>query len=75
MVGDVERKLKELGFRQYRVRYHDELCRIEVRPADLPRLISEPVRGEVVAVAQAAGFTYVTIDLQGYRQGAMNETL
>ncbi len=75
MVGDVERKLKALGFRQYRVRYHDELCRIEVRPADLPRLVSEPTRSEVIACAQAAGFAYVTIDLQGYRQGAMNETL
>jgi len=75
MVGDVERKLKDLGFRQYRVRYHDDLCRIEVRPADLPRLIDEPTRSEVLATARAAGFTYVTIDLQGYRQGAMNETL
>jgi uncharacterized protein len=75
MVGDVERKLKQLGFRQYRVRYHDDLCRIEVRPADLPRLIADPTRGDILDVARAAGFTYVTIDLQGYRQGAMNERL
>ena len=75
MVGSVERLLKDLGFRQYRVRYHDVLCRIEVRPADLPRLIEEPTRSTVVDACKAAGFTYVTIDLQGYRTGALNETL
>ena len=75
MVGSIEALLKELGFRQYRVRYHDEICRIEVRPADLPRLVEEPVRGKVVALCHEVGFRYVTLDLQGYRQGAMNEGL
>jgi uncharacterized protein len=75
MVGSVERLLNELGFRQYRVRFHDELVRIEVRAADLPRLVSEPVRSTVVQACKDAGFTYVTIDLQGFRSGAMNEVL
>jgi uncharacterized protein len=75
MVGRVEALLKELGFRQYRVRYHGEICRIEVRPSDLPRLIEEPSRSAVIALCNEVGFRYVTLDLQGYRQGALNEGL
>ena len=75
MVGSIEALLKELGFRQYRVRYHGEVCRIEVRPDDLSRLIEEPVRTRVTNCCNAVGFRYVTVDLQGYRQGAMNEGL
>ena len=75
MVGDVEQLLKGLGFRQYRVRYHGEICRIEVRPDDLPRLVTEPTRTTVIDACKAAGFAYVTIDLQGYRMGALNEGL
>ncbi len=75
MVGTVERLLKELGFRQYRVRYHGEVVRIEVRPEDLPRLITEPTRSEVVETCKSVGFSYVTLDLQGFRSGSMNETL
>jgi len=75
MVAAVENLLKQLSFRQYRVRYHGEMCRIEVRPEDLSRLVSEPVRGEVLACCQQAGFKYVTIDLQGYRSGSLNEVL
>ena len=75
MVGRVEGLLKELGFRQYRVRYHEEICRIEVRPADLPRLVSEPFRTRVYTLCEEVGFRYVTLDLKGYRQGAMNEGL
>ena len=75
MVGSVEALLKDLGFRQYRVRYHGEVCRIEVRPADLPRLIEEPTRSTITKLCNSVGFRYVTVDLQGYRQGAMNEGL
>ena len=75
MVGSIETLLKELGFRQYRVRYHDDMCRIEVRPTDLPTLVTEPIRSQVIDECKRVGFTYVTLDLQGYRQGALNETL
>jgi len=75
MVGSVESLLRELGFRQVRVRYHDDVCRIEVLPSDLPRLVGEDVRGRVVAEARAAGFRYTTLDLQGYRMGSLNEGL
>ncbi len=75
MVGTVERLLKAQGFRQYRVRYHGEVVRIEVRPEDLPRLVAEPVRSQVVATCHEVGFRYVTLDLQGFRSGSMNEGL
>jgi uncharacterized protein len=75
MVGTVELLLRELGFRQVRVRYHGDVCRIEVLPADLPRLVADDVRERVVAEARAAGFRYTTLDLQGYRMGSLNEGL
>ena len=75
MVGAVEALLKELEFRQYRVRYHGEMCRIEVRPEDLVRLVTAPIREQVIRCCQDAGFSYVTLDLQGYRTGSLNEVL
>ena len=75
MVGTVERLLKAQGFRQYRVRYHGEVVRIEVRPEDLPRLVTEPLRSQVVQTCKDVGFRYVTLDLQGFRSGSLNEGL
>ena len=75
MVGSVEMLLRDLGFRQVRVRYHGDVCRIEVLPTDLPRLVDDDVRSRVVAEARAAGFRYTTVDLQGYRMGSLNEGL
>ena len=67
--------LRGLGFRQFRVRYHGQLARIEVPPEELVRFLEEKTRTAVVRFLKDAGFTYVTLDLQGYRTGAMNETL
>jgi uncharacterized protein len=67
--------LRGLGFRQLRVRYHGPLARIEVPPEELIRLLEEKTRAKVVRFLKETGFTYVTLDLQGYRTGAMNETL
>jgi uncharacterized protein len=64
-----------LGFRVYRVRYHERLARIEVAPEELPRLLEPEIRGEVAVRFKEAGFTYVTVDLQGYRTGSLNETI
>ena len=75
MVGDVELLCKELGFRQVRVRYHDDICRIEVRPEDIPRLAQEPARGRITEVALGVGFSYVAVDLQGYTMGSLNRAL
>lgn len=68
-----EKFLRELGFRQFRVRHHDTICRIEVEPQDIPRLIE--LRESVNARFKELGYTYVTIDLEGYRSGKMNDTL
>ena len=65
--------LRRLGFRQLRVRYHGEIARVEVDPAELERFLDGKIRTQVVTFLKEAGFTYVTLDLQGYRTGAMNE--
>lgn len=70
-----ERVLRELGFRIYRVRYHNELARIETAPDEFDRLLRSGVREEVLRRFREAGFTYVSIDLQGYRTGSLNEAL
>jgi uncharacterized protein len=70
-----ERVLGELGFRVYRVRYHDSIARIEVSPDELPRVLEVCIRKEISRRFKEAGFAYVTVDLQGYRTGSLNETL
>ncbi len=67
--------LRGQGFNNYRVRYHEQVARIEVPPNDISRLLDEDLRQQLVTEFKAAGFTYVTLDLQGYRTGSMNETL
>jgi uncharacterized protein len=67
--------LRGLGFRQLRVRYHGEIARVEVEASELSQFLDEKIRARVVTFLKEAGFTYVTLDLQGYRTGAMNEGL
>jgi uncharacterized protein len=70
-----EAALRDLGFRQFRVRLHDNLARIELAPAELPRALSPAMAAAIAKALKAAGFTYVALDLEGYRQGSLNETL
>lgn len=72
-VGDAEEALRGLGFRQFRVRYHHEIARIELAPEELPLALSPDLREELTEKVRACGFRYVTLDLQGYRQGSLNE--
>jgi uncharacterized protein len=67
--------LREKGFRQLRVRYHGPLARVEVEAGEMDRLLERGLREQIVRFLKEIGFTYVTVDLQGYRTGAMNETL
>lgn len=67
--------LKENGFVQCRVRVHGDLVRIEVQPPDIPRLAEEEMRNRIYSRLRSIGFTYITIDMQGYRTGSMNEVL
>jgi len=74
-VAGGERILRRMGFGECRVRYHDLMARIEV-PADvLPRLVVPDVRSAIVREFRALGFLYVTLDLQGFRSGSLNEVL
>ena len=66
---------QELGFTDVRVRHHDSVARIEVRPQDFARLMEEPTKHRVVSELKALGYTYVALDLAGFRSGSMNEAL
>ena len=70
-----EAVLRELGFRQFRVRIHDNLARVEISKDEMPRALSQEMAAAMAARLQAAGFAYVALDLQGYRQGSLNEAL
>jgi uncharacterized protein len=70
-----EEEMKALGFRQFRVRFHGELVRIEVAREELPRALNVEMADRLTAVFRKLGFKYVTLDLQGYRQGSLNEVL
>jgi uncharacterized protein len=73
MIYQAEKLLHELGFRQVRVRHHDKLARIEVERAELPRLVEDQISRAVTEGLRKIGYLYVTVDLQGFRSGSMNE--
>ncbi len=70
-----ESVLRRLGFRQVRVRHHDDVARIEVPADSLPRLVEPGVREEIAREFKAIGYTFVTLDLEGFRSGSMNARL
>ena len=70
-----EELLRALGFSQLRVRYHGDIVRIELPPADIERFMEPGLRAEAIDGFKDIGFTYVTLDLEGYRTGSMNEVL
>ena len=75
LVERSEAALRELGFRQFRVRVHDNLARIEISQSEMPRAMSPEMATAIAERLKSAGFAYVALDLQGYRQGSLNETL
>ena len=70
-----EEILRTMGFREFRVRHHDGLVRIEISPAEMNRALRREVVDELARRFRELGFKYVTLDLHGYRMGAMNEAL
>jgi len=70
-----ESALRDLGFRQFRVRLHDKLARIEISPDEMPLAFSQDMAAKIAQRLKNAGFTYVALDLEGYRQGSLNESL
>ena len=75
MVERGEAYLRSIGFRECRVRHHDNLARVELPPADLDRALQPDVRRQIDAALREIGYTYVTIDLRGFRSGSMNEVI
>ena len=74
-VAACEKLLRELGFRQFRARFHDTILRIEIDNCELPRAMEPDIRDALIRGCKQAGFLYVTLDLQGFRSGSMNEAL
>jgi uncharacterized protein len=74
-VEEAEEVMRELGLVEFRVRHHDTIARIEVHPKDMDKIMGEQNRSRIVEKLQELGFTYVTIDLQGFRSGSLNELL
>ncbi len=70
-----EEELKALGFRQFRVRFHGEVARIEIARDEMPRALSMEMAARLTAEFKKLGFKYVALDLEGYRQGSLNEAL
>jgi len=70
-----EQILRDMGFREFRVRHHDNLVRLEIARAEMERALSLTVVDELARRFRELGFKYVTFDLNGYRSGAMNEAL
>ena len=88
MIEAAENALRDLGFHDVRVRHHEmgkptpgqangagvtHLARIEVAPAEFSKLLGEDVTAKIVEAVKAAGYQHVTLDLQGYRRGSLNE--
>ena len=75
MIDRAEAYLKSIGFEQVRVRHHEEIARIELDPEDIPRFFVGDVYTRASAELKSIGYQYVTLDLQGYRTGSLNESL
>lgn len=75
VVEQGEEAVKALGFRQFRVRYHDQLVRIEIAQEELGKALNLGVAADLTRIFKSLGFLYVTLDLEGYRQGSLNAVL
>ena len=75
MVDKAEQLLLDLGFHQVRVRIHGTIARIEIMPEEFGKLLEEEIREKVTETFKSLGFSYVTMDISGYRMGSMNEVL
>lgn len=74
-VSQAEDFLRALGFSQIRVRHHGQIARIEIEPKEFPEIMEKGVREKIVKTLKKLGYTYITVDLAGYRTGSMNEPL
>jgi uncharacterized protein len=75
MIERAEQVLGALGFRVYRVRHHDDMARVELAREEMTRALDSEMTTVIVRELKAIGYRYVTLDLQGYRTGSLNEGL
>jgi uncharacterized protein len=75
MIDQAETFFHDSGFAKVRLRYHPPVARIEVSPEEIPRVIESPLRERAIEYLKSLGFTYITLDLSGYRSGSMNDLL
>jgi pyridinium-3,5-biscarboxylic acid mononucleotide sulfurtransferase len=75
VVEQGEEALRQLGFRQFRVRHHGEIARIEIAPDELPRALTQEMTAKFTRIFKSLGFKFVTLDLEGFRSGSMNTLL
>jgi len=75
MVDKAEIVLKQLGFKQVRVRHHGDVARIEIAKEEMPQALNAEMARRMSEALKGLGFKYVTLDLEGYRTGSLNETL
>ena len=75
MVDKGEMALKQLGFRQVRVRHHGDIARIEVAEEEMQRALDPKMARQMSGLLKTVGFRFVTLDLEGYRMGSLNEAL
>ena len=75
MISACEDVLRELSFSQFRVRYHGDVARVELESRDFQRFLSEEVKGIVLERFKNEGFKYISLDVEGYRTGSMNEAI
>jgi uncharacterized protein len=75
MIEQAEEALRALGFRVFRVRHHDEVARVEIARQEMPRALEPEIAAAIVRDLKAVGYRYITLDLQGYRTGSLNEGL
>jgi uncharacterized protein len=74
-IEQAEEALRALGFRVFRVRHHDDVARVEIARNEMPRALEPDIAAAIVRDLKAAGYRYITLDLQGYRMGSLNEGL
>ena len=75
MIENSEQLLMDMGFKQFRVRIHGNIARIEILPEDFSKILQDETRTKIHEALKNFGFSYVTLDLKGYRTGSMNEVL
>jgi uncharacterized protein len=74
-IEQAEAAVREMGFRVFRVRHHDTVARLEIARSEMPRALDPEISARLTASLKALGYQYVSLDLQGYRLGSLNEAL